>query len=190
MIISDGTVSFYLTVFEFILLGITLSQRKKHPSILIAALMIFFLAGYQLCETLMCRFCLTGHLIPYLALVDISFLPPLSLVFAYRFWEVKSNVPYLFFSSDCNSDFEKHCNNMFTQSLKRDLTGLDKYRKDHGEWDLNLPSSVRNFLYRGADKDYFTQFVVCSMDNFPDLIRKIKQVTTKTLRKISDHRIF
>lgn len=104
--------------------------------------------------------------------------------------EIAKKVPYLFFSSDCNSDFEKHCNNMFTQSLKRDLTGLDKYRKDHGEWDVNLPFSVRNFLYKGADKDYFTQFVVCSMDNFPALIRKIKQVTTKAVRKISDHREF
>ncbi len=97
MLISDGTVSFYLSILEFILFAVTLSQRKKHPSILIAALMIIFLAGYQLCETLMCRFGLAGHLIPYLALLDISFLPPLSLFLAYRFWEVKSNVPYIFF---------------------------------------------------------------------------------------------
>lgn len=94
---SDGAVSLYLSVIEFILCAFTMTQRKKHPAVIFAALMLFFLAGYQLCEALMCRFGFTGHMTPYLAIVDISLLPPLTLLFSLRFQGSRSSVPYVLF---------------------------------------------------------------------------------------------
>ena len=93
---TDGIISLYLAIFEFSLLTFLLLLRKKHASANAAMLMLFFLAGYQLCETLMCKFGLTGHILPYLAITDISLLPPITLIFSLHFWGSKSFIPYLF----------------------------------------------------------------------------------------------
>ncbi len=94
---SDGVVSFYLALFELGLFVITFSLKKKHPSVALAAMMILFLAGYQFCEALICRFGFTGQFMSYLAIADISFLPPLTLIFSLRFWGNKSSLPRIAF---------------------------------------------------------------------------------------------
>ncbi len=95
--ISNGVLSFYLAVIEFALLAVLLKDRKKHNAIPIAGLIVFFLAGYQLSEAIMCRFGYPGQILPYIAITDISCLPPLVLVFTCRFWDNNSRVPYLLF---------------------------------------------------------------------------------------------
>lgn len=99
--------------------------------------------------------------------------------------DIAKSVPYLFLFSDCGPDFEKHCIKECASFSGMVFPDIAEYRLKHGEFESDLPESFGHSLANGTNHRYFTQFVVCSMDNFPSLLRKIKQVTSDVVRRIS-----
>ena len=76
----NGIVSLLLACIEFILLVNVLIFTKAEKSRNIAVVMIALLAVYQFLEFLMCQVELQKPFFPFLAFLDISFLPPLNLL--------------------------------------------------------------------------------------------------------------
>jgi len=102
--------------------------------------------------------------------------------------DIAKCVPYLFLYSDCGPDFEKHCikecsslRNPYSESI----SDINEYRLKHGEYEFKLPQNLGLSIANGREHDYFTQFVVCSFENFPSLLRRIKQITSDMVRRIS-----
>lgn len=81
----DGIVSLLIACIEWILLINLLIFVKKDRINIIALIMIALLAGYQTMEFLMCNIGLTNPVFPYIALLIISYLPPLNLVLVLHF---------------------------------------------------------------------------------------------------------
>jgi len=99
--------------------------------------------------------------------------------------EIAKTVPYLFLYCDCGPDFKRHCKKECASLDDLNFSEISEYRKNHGEYEHLLPESICESLMEGRGSNYFTQFVVCSLDNFPTLLERIKQVTSKLARKIS-----
>ena len=76
----NGLVSLFIASIEFILfINLLVFAEKSHFN-LVAILIVLLLAAYQSFEFLMCQLGLDYPLMPYLAFVFITFLPPLMLV--------------------------------------------------------------------------------------------------------------
>lgn len=99
-----------------------------------------------------------------------------------RIEELASAVPYLVLHSDYGPDFERHCageleplGNLGTYRVRN----LDARLRQIGSSFEELPSQIGKALASGERYwlgKYFTQFIICSRDSFPDLIREIMQV--------------
>jgi hypothetical protein len=76
----NGTVSLLIACLEFLLLFNLLIFAEKNRLNKIAITMIALLAAYQTMEFLMCQAELQSSFFPYLAFINISFLPPLNLL--------------------------------------------------------------------------------------------------------------
>ena len=76
----DGIGSLLIASIEFVLFINLLVFAEKNKFNIIAILMIFILTTYQILEFLMCQMGIDFSLMPYLAFVIITFLPPLMLV--------------------------------------------------------------------------------------------------------------
>ena len=77
----DGIVSLFIACLEFVLLVNLLIFAKKTKLNWIIIAIVFLLLGYQTIEYLICGIGLSSSFMAYLAFVDISFLPPLNLLF-------------------------------------------------------------------------------------------------------------
>lgn len=100
--------------------------------------------------------------------------------------DIAQCVPYLILYSDCGPDFEKHCIrecDLLKNIPEKSFSEITQYRQTHGEYDYRLPMNITSSLAEGRESKYFTQFVVCSLDNFPTLLRKIKKVTADVIKK-------
>lgn len=76
----NGIGSLFIACVEIVLLINLIIFAEKNRFNIIAFIMIAVLAGYQSLEFLMCQMGYQNSIFPYLAYVDISFLPPLNLL--------------------------------------------------------------------------------------------------------------
>lgn len=76
----NGIGSLFIACIEIILLINLLIFAEKNRFNIIAIVMIAVLAGYQSLEFLMCQMGYQNSVFPYLAYIDISYLPPLNLL--------------------------------------------------------------------------------------------------------------
>jgi hypothetical protein len=76
----NGIGSLFIACIEIVLLINLLIFWEKNRFNIIAIVMIAVLAGYQSLEFLMCQMGYQNSVFPYLAYIDISFLPPLNLL--------------------------------------------------------------------------------------------------------------
>lgn len=101
--------------------------------------------------------------------------------------DIADLVPYLVLYSDHGPDFESHCRKecalLHDLSKMESLLAIEAYRSENGEYDHLLPSRVAKSLAAGIG-DHFTQFIVCSMKNFPSLIDRIKRIAAKSVRNL------
>ncbi|MFA5253591.1 MAG: hypothetical protein WC367_02840 [Methanoregula sp.] len=97
--------------------------------------------------------------------------------------DIAKSIPYLFLYSDCGPDFQKHCAKQCEELEQFEWPNLDDYRLSHGEREWELPTRVCKGLSNGEMNNFFSQFVICSLKNFPAVLQKIKNVTTY----VSDH---
>ena len=103
--------------------------------------------------------------------------------------EVGSQTPYLVIYSDMSPDFRRRCISEFDRlrPLLRDAKAEEIERKKarfYGD-RVNLPFSILDALMT-ADYFYlntfFTQFVICSNEAFPALVRAMKQTAQDALK--------
>ncbi len=97
MQIWNGIASLFIACIELILLVNLLIFAEKNKVNKMAMLLILLLMIYQSLEFLMCHLDLQFSFMPYLAFVDISFLPPLGLFYILTLLGYKSNYFKLFF---------------------------------------------------------------------------------------------
>lgn len=99
----DGIVSLFLACTEIVLFVNLLIFAEKNKENLLVILLILLLAGYQVCEYLICGLALMSSRMAYYAFADISFLPPLSFLLVSSFRGIKLRtrmmvlIPAIFF---------------------------------------------------------------------------------------------
>ncbi len=93
----NGIISLLIACIELILLINLFIHAEKNKVNKMAMLLILLLMIYQSLEFLTCHFNLQSSFLPYLAFADISFLPPLGLVYTLRLFDYKSKYFSLFF---------------------------------------------------------------------------------------------
>ena len=93
----DGIGSLFIASIEFILIInlLVFTERNKFNNT--AILMVLILAAYQTVEFLMCQIGLVDPLMPYLAFVVITFLPPLMLILLAELFNYKNKFLKLVF---------------------------------------------------------------------------------------------
>ena len=93
----NGIISLFIACIELVLLINLLVFAEKNKLNLTAMLMILILMIYQTLEFLMCQLGLDFSLMPYIAFVVISFLPPLGLMIVFVLYHYKSKYRSLIF---------------------------------------------------------------------------------------------
>ena len=93
----NGIVSLLIACLEFIILINLLIFAEKNSLNIVVIFIVSFLFGYQAIEFFICGIGLTSSFMAYLAFVDITFLPPLNLLFVLKLFK-KSNklIPLIF----------------------------------------------------------------------------------------------
>ena len=84
----NGILSLLLASLEFLLLVNAYFFAEKNETNKIAFTVLFFLFGYQFFETLICAFEIKNRVTIGLAFIDITFLPPLGLLLAVKFFDL------------------------------------------------------------------------------------------------------
>ncbi|MCX6151990.1 MAG: hypothetical protein NTX22_15805 [Ignavibacteriales bacterium] len=93
----DGIISLLIACLETVLVINLIVFGKKNVVNILAILLVILLAVYQLLEFLICFAGCNSSFIIYIALADITFLPPLSLLTVLRYWNYQSKFIYLIF---------------------------------------------------------------------------------------------
>lgn len=93
----NGIISLFIACIELVLLINLLIFTEKNKLNVMAMLMIFILMIYQTLEFLMCQLGFKFALMPYIAFVVISFLPPLGLMIVFVLNDYKSKYRSLIF---------------------------------------------------------------------------------------------
>lgn len=97
-------------------------------------------------------------------------------------------VPFLVLYSEYGPDFEKHCQNecspLANLSSFDSTKFIQNYRRNNGEYEHKLPM-VLGPRYAKALPDVlissFSQFVICTMSEFPALVNKITEISTNAV---------
>lgn len=93
----NGIASLLIACLELIFLINLLYLAEKNKLNLLVIAIVFLLFGYQAIEYLICGIGLSSSFIAYLAFVDITFLPPLNLLFILTIFGTKKKlVPLIF----------------------------------------------------------------------------------------------
>jgi len=101
--------------------------------------------------------------------------------------DIAKKVPYLVTYHDISPDFTHHCINEFNTNLHYDLEEFEdigKFRKSKGEYEHCLPIHLIDSLISGNKstlKGYFTQYIVCNWEHFPELIQDIKDAISEAM---------
>src|SRR3990172_2869249 len=93
----NGIISLLIASLELIfLINLLIFAEKNKLNLLVISIM-FLLFGYQAIEYFICGIGLSSSFMAYLAFVDITFLPPLNLLFVLSLFGNKSKlVPVIF----------------------------------------------------------------------------------------------
>ena len=107
--------------------------------------------------------------------------------------QIAVQVPYLVVSLDYGPDFENHCIKECKKLTKPHIISflkeLGQIRYENGEYYNNVPIRIYKELLNAGTatlERYFTQFIVCSMKNFPALLDEIKEICQSAESQISD----
>lgn len=100
--------------------------------------------------------------------------------------DIANEVPWLVTYLDSSPDFKKHCSQEFKDlddiiDNNSIIKSVSEYRKNNGEYEFMLPKNLLKSLKRG-DNTYFSQIIVCNINEFPNLIKEIKRITSKATR--------
>jgi len=93
----DGIVSLFIACLELIFLINLFIFAEKNKFNLIVIAIVILLFGYQATEYLICGIELSNSFMAYLAFVDITFLPPLNLLFVLTLFRYKNKFTPLIF---------------------------------------------------------------------------------------------
>jgi hypothetical protein len=93
----NGIVSLFIACLELIFLINLLVFAEKNKLNWLAIAIVILLLGYQTIEYLICGIGLSSSFMAYLAFVDITFLPPLNLLFILTLFRYKSKLFPLIF---------------------------------------------------------------------------------------------
>jgi hypothetical protein len=93
----EGIGSLFIASIEFILFVNLMVFARKNKFNYTAIIMVLILTAYQTLEFLMCQIGYDFPLMPYLAFVLISFLPPLMLILLAELFNYKSRFLNLVF---------------------------------------------------------------------------------------------
>ena len=93
----DGIVSLLIACIEIVLLVNLLVFADKNKLNFLVFLIVLLLAGYQVIEYFICGLEIKSARMAYIAFVDISFLPPLSLILVLSYLKIKSYLKLLIF---------------------------------------------------------------------------------------------
>lgn len=88
-------------------------------------------------------------------------------------------VPVLITYCDTSSDFTEHCKSIFKKIdiyNPRIFDEISIFREKKGEYSFNLPKAILNSLKRGIENQFFTQYIVCNIEHFEELIKTIKKI--------------
>lgn len=93
----NGIVSLLIACLELIFLINLLIFAEKNKLNLIVIVIVILLFGYQTIEYLICGIGISSSFMAYFAFLDITFLPPLNLLFIFTLFEKKNKfVPLIF----------------------------------------------------------------------------------------------
>ena len=97
MINWDGIVSLFIACLELIFLINLFIFAEKNKLNWLAIAIVILLLGYQTIEYLICGIGLSSSFMAYFAFVDITFLPPLNLLFILTLFGYKNKlIPLIF----------------------------------------------------------------------------------------------
>jgi hypothetical protein len=125
----------------------------------------------------------------YVANDDFSML---SVLGTSKIDDIAKKVPYLVTYHDISPDFTHHCINEFDSNLQYNLGELEeveKFREAQGEYDHCLPIQLIESLISGQTstlKGYFTQYIVCNWEHFPELIEDIKKGISEAMSEVKN----
>lgn len=98
--------------------------------------------------------------------------------------------PYVVTYNDISPDFESHCAAIFEDEFFFDaeyLSEIGNYRSSKGEYENCLPLNVIESLESNRMfelKRYFTQYIVCNWDSFPELVDDIKNTVLTAIKDV------
>lgn len=104
--------------------------------------------------------------------------------------DITREVSYLVTYYDISPDFTEHCQSEFESKFQYDLEYLEKiglHRTSLGAYEFQLPIPLMESLMQGKTselKEYFTQFIVCNWEGFPELINDLKKAITSAMSNI------
>ncbi|MGE4533204.1 hypothetical protein [Halomonas sp.] len=104
--------------------------------------------------------------------------------------DIAFRAPYVITYNDISPDFESHCTAVFENGIFFDaeyLSEIGSYRSSEGEYENCLPLNVIESLESNRMfemKRYFTQYIVCSWDGFPELVEDIKNTISTALKDV------
>lgn len=110
--------------------------------------------------------------------------------------DISDTVPYLITYLDHGPDFKEHCKNEFKELNVINLNNpgiksISEYRKENGEYPHLLPEKLAKSLQNANTSElhnYFSQMIVCNIDEFPKLIQEIQKITTKVVDNKKEYR--
>jgi len=105
--------------------------------------------------------------------------------------DIAKEVPWLVTYLDTSPDFQEHCKKEFKElehviHTNSTMKSISEYRKNNGEYDHLLPEHLTKSLQYGSSS-YFSQIIVCNINEFPNLIKEIKRITSKATRSKKTH---
>jgi hypothetical protein len=93
----EGLLSLFLTSIELVLILNLLYHSEKNKINILSLSLLTLLFSYQFVEFIICGLGIRTSFLAYSALLTVSFMPPLSLYIALKFWNFNRIVYYLIF---------------------------------------------------------------------------------------------
>jgi len=106
--------------------------------------------------------------------------------------DFSSKVPYVIVYNDYSPDFDKHreraCNPLIDLIDSLSLENLEALRVQGKEYEHLLPLRLCEDLIESNGRGihgFFSQTIVCSIEHFPSLVQKIKEIVKRAVANLS-----
>ena len=103
--------------------------------------------------------------------------------------DLGKQVPYLISYSDTGPDFDNHrqraCAGLIALHDNPTAQAINEHRLKNGEYSFRAPIVYGRSLGSGSGgrfPELFSQFVVCNVSHFADLVTRIRQIVSRTTR--------